>query len=547
VTPLTSNEPLWYSLADCVAAKLLTGNAPQVVEAIRLVPRGNYSRFKSVKVRGTLDVDPSLKDPMTAMTEERQRVRRDESLAGIERDRLALALKIVVNAGSYGIYSEFNARERRAGELVRVRVHGRGRAFDDRVAAPEDPGQYCFPPFASCITGAARLVLAILERLVTDEGGTWVFCDTDSMAIVATSDGGLIACPGGDEYLADGTAAVRALSPEQVALIRERMNTLNPFDSDAAPEILKLEATAECLAISVKRYALYHLDDDSEPIFLDDHPPSENGLGHFLNPSDPGSPSKDWIKEVWRLIIGHAYGREFERPSWMARPTMVKTAISSTPVLRAFRRLNQYSDYSGQVKPFNFVLSAAGAKPPAGVPLSTPFRLVAPFDVDARRWEEFAWVDVHDPSTGPYRIATRDGRPELARIDSFDDVTAQYEAHPEAKALGPDGAVCGRRTRGLLRRRHVVVGPITLIGKEANRLEERASGELTIDALSHRLTIYHDQDQWKRIVLPRLKELGSRRVAESTEVSERRVRDWLTGRSLPHPNMLLRLTKLVGL
>jgi hypothetical protein len=541
VTPLTSDEPLWYSIADCVAAKLLTGKAPEVVEAIRLEGKGNNSRLTTAKVRGTLEVDPSLTDPMTAMTEERQRVKRDTSLDSLERDRLALALKIVINAGSYGIYSEFNARERRAGEEVPVRVHGRGESFYDRVPAAEDPGRYCFPPFASCITGAARLMLSILERLVTDLGGTWVFCDTDSMAILATEQGGLVACPGGPRRLPDGTEAVLALSYEQVESIRETINALNPFECDAVPHVLKLEAKAFCLAISVKRYALYHLDERDRPVFLNDHPPSENGLGHFLNPANPGSHSKEWTKDVWRIIIGHAHGHEAERPAWMTRPTMAKTAISSTPVQRAFRHLNAKRSYGEQVKPFNFVLTATGARPPAGAPLSASFRLVAPFEADARRWEELSWVDVHDPEARLYGITTRDGRPGLARIDSFEDVLAQYETHPESKALGPDGCPCGRLTKGLLQRRGVVAGHIALIGKEANRLEERVSGELTVDDLSQRLTIYHDDDLWERSILPWLKTLGTRVVAETTGVSERRVRDWLTGQSLPHPGMRLRL------
>lgn len=150
-------------------------------------------------------------------------------------------------------------------------------------------------------------------------------------------------------------------------------------------------------------------------------------------------------------------------------------------------------------------------------------------------------MDVHDPAAGIHGITTRDGRPGLSRIDSFENVLAQYETHPEAIALGPDGSSCGRLTKGLLQRRGVVAGHIALIGKEANRLEERASGELTVDDLSQRLTIYRDDDLWERRVLPWIKKLGTRVVAETTGVSERRVRDWLTGQSLPHPRMRLRL------
>ena len=47
-------------------------------------------------------------------------------------------------------------------------------------------------------------------RLVADRGGHWVFCDTDSLFIVATKHGGLVACPSGDQ-VDDGTPAVTAL------------------------------------------------------------------------------------------------------------------------------------------------------------------------------------------------------------------------------------------------------------------------------------------------------------------------------------------------
>jgi hypothetical protein len=36
---LTSESPLWYTLADCIASKLLTGKAPHVVQAVRFTPK----------------------------------------------------------------------------------------------------------------------------------------------------------------------------------------------------------------------------------------------------------------------------------------------------------------------------------------------------------------------------------------------------------------------------------------------------------------------------------------------------------------------------
>src|SRR5207245_3723371 len=99
-----------------------------------------------------------------------------------------------------------------------------------------------FPPLAACITGAARLQLAMLERLLTDLGGTHVFCDTDSMAIVASEKGWLIPCPGGEHDTRTGEAAVRALSWDEVETIRARFEALNPYDREVVPgSILELE------------------------------------------------------------------------------------------------------------------------------------------------------------------------------------------------------------------------------------------------------------------------------------------------------------------
>ncbi len=47
----------------------------------------------------------------------------------------------------------------------------------------ENPGTYFHPLLATLITGAARLMLAITERLATDRGLDWSFCDTDSFAL----------------------------------------------------------------------------------------------------------------------------------------------------------------------------------------------------------------------------------------------------------------------------------------------------------------------------------------------------------------------------
>jgi hypothetical protein len=150
-------------------------------------------------------------------------------------------------------------------------------------------------------------------------------------------------------------------------------------------------------------------------------------------------------------------------------------------VLRAFGQLNESKVYVDQVKPFNFMLSAAGVTPPAGLSPSERFRLVAPWESDPSHWSKLSRVNVHHPDRGQYRITTVAGRSGQPKVDTYGDVAEKYAAHPEVKSIGPDGKRCGRGTVGLLQRRPVVAGEIKLTGKESNRLEDRFTGLLTIE------------------------------------------------------------------
>ena len=93
--------------------------------------------------------------------------------------------------------------------------------------------------------------------------------------------------------------------------------------------------------------------------------------------------------------------------------------------------------------------------------------------------------------------------------------------------------------------RPVTVGRITLIGKESNRLEERSRGELTVDDLDERITTYDDHDEWYRVTLTGLRGMGSKAVAVQLGFSERRVRDVLSGKVLPHSRNRERYESLV--
>ena len=234
---MTSTEPLWYTLADVAAAELLTGREVEALLVIRLEPTGSSIAMRSVRLRGAVEIDPFAKDPMMAMVEERQRVKAptdDRPGFGRPQDggqcRLLWHLQRVQPPGAAEGGDDPGRGPRSEGGLHRPGGGTGGSRAS--TASPRSP---------ACITGAARLMLAMLERCVTDLGGTWAFCDTDSMAIVATEDGGSHPmsrlapsdCPKGHE-------AVRALSYAQVEAIRERFNRpqpLRPGGSPAHPEV----------------------------------------------------------------------------------------------------------------------------------------------------------------------------------------------------------------------------------------------------------------------------------------------------------------------
>jgi hypothetical protein len=194
-----ANDPkqaLWFSLPDAVASFLLAGRVPKIVDAFRIEPKGQLKNLTPVKLRGTIEVDPSQQDFFKVVIEERKRVPLRTDLSEIEKERLNKALKVLANATSYGIYAEMHRLE--SDHKTQVKCYGiDAKPFTPWVSHPDEPGEYCFPPLASMITGAARLMLALLEHEVHKLEGTYAMEDTDSMAIVATEHGGIVRCPGG--------------------------------------------------------------------------------------------------------------------------------------------------------------------------------------------------------------------------------------------------------------------------------------------------------------------------------------------------------------
>jgi len=526
---------LWYSLADLVAAALLTGRPPTVLRAVRFQPHGQRTDLHRTALRGQVPVNPATDDFFLQVVEQRARL----NATGKPADASTAAfLKVLANSGSYGIFAEVNRTDLPASKRTARTVHGYCRTFTCRPDSSEDPGSFCFPPLVSAITGAARLLLALLERTVTDAGGHWAFADTDSMAIVSTPTGGLVPCPGGPHSLPDGQPAIRALGHRQVEQIRRRFDSLNPYDRTAIPELLKREDTATCFAISAKRYALYTARPDGTVNQL--VKTSEHGLGHLLNPADPSSDDRDWIGQAWRWLITSTVAPDRAtavEPAWLVRAAVARTTISSPVTHRPFAGSGGYAD---SVKPFNF-LAVAFPRPLLLPPGIEPrrLRLIAPYERDSGRWTTLAWRNPYRPADGPYQLDTS---PDLGHLPAADTIAVKsyrhllldYATHPEPKATDQQGGPCHRSTTGLLHRRRTVIAELRHIGKEAHRLDDAQTGviadsnEITSDIADP------DDDQLLTLALAVPQPHSTAQLAQHLPVSERRLRDVRARRSTPH-------------
>ena len=574
---------LWFSLPDVVFSVLRTGRIPKIVEAFRIEAHGTLPDLKPIKLRGMVEIDPTNEDFFKVVIEQRKLLKKRTDLTEVEKERLDKALKVLANGTSYGIYGETIRQE--SDHKVYVRCHGiYPERFTSYVAHPDEPGEYCFPPVASLITGAARLMLGLLEHCVTDLSGTYAMEDTDSMAIVATEHGGLVPCPGGPYRTEDGREAVKALSWAQVRGISDRFAALNPYALQGS--ILKIEddnvdpMTGEqrqlwCVAISAKRYNLFLKNEKGEPVLLRASCPycgtknkpdakkcvecekpvtvnnkedrwSEHGLGHLLNPADPENEDREWIAQAWLNIDRKVLGLSTEEPAFANLPAVGRVTISSPAVMRPFEKLNDGKRYVDQIKPFNFLLTCHVKQ--FGHPIGSDpehFHLVAPYESDPKQWLKMDWIDQYTGKT--YRIGTtgNHGERNTARVKTYGEVLREYEVHPESKCADWNGNPCSKQTVGLLQRRHIRIKQVKYIGKESNSLEAVVSG--LIHSAQNVYTEYSDprRDEWETRTRPALKKAPLPLLIEKSKLSHTMLTDARAGRKRPHPKNQVLLASIL--
>jgi hypothetical protein len=472
---LSAKEPLWFTLADCIVSKLLTGKCPIVEKAQSYRPGPPQSGLKSIRSMGKRDfkIDPNSDDFFTRLID-----LRDEAKAN--RDPIEKTLKIIANSTSYGIFIEISRDDAPKSELLKVfGPHGEPRNIDTK--ALEQPGRYFHPLLGVLITGAARLMLGIAE-LKTDEFGLdWAFCDTDSLAIIRPE------------------SISRASFHRKTQEIVDWFELLNPYKQSGS--ILKIEDVnygidtkkrepLYCFAISAKRYALFNLDSNEKPIL---RKASAHGLGHLMDPyGDSDAPSEmpapqvplseigihRWHHDFWIKIIQAAIEGipDQVRLDWhraFSRPAAMRYSASSPQLLAWLNQWNSGKSYDEQIRPFGFMLSYAARGGVFAEPHDAPIveglsrgrpcndcvpKPIAPFSRDPDQ----ALGTVFDRVTGE----TVDPK----ELKTYSESLAQYHLSCEDKFANGQFL-----DRGRTERRHVIATGFAWIGKEANQIGE--SGE----------------------------------------------------------------------
>lgn len=461
---LTSDTPLWFAGCDVIASAIRTKKAPKILKAVRLVARGKQAGMRSVNLRGSMvEIDPYKDDLFRKVIEQRKLHKSDKALY--------YWLKILANS-IYGFFVELIPEIQ--SKNVQVDVFSGDAHLKDFSDTVENQGPWFFAPLASLITSAGRLLLAMTEVCVEEKNGTYLFCDTDSLAIVSSKTGGKLAIPGSE--------GIRIISWTEAQEIVDQFATLNPYDPAAVKGSIlnlvdanfvesrgkKAQRQLYGYSIAAKRYALHEKTGKSGIRIID---PKAHGIGFLYPPADSPEDWEEsvpkWIFEFWDCIVRDALHLSPETPAWLDVPQMMRLTITTCNVLEML------GDWE-IARPYNFLFLVM-IDPVLGFPFPKQngnALLVCPFSSDQKKWFDLMCVDVH--SGKEYQLLNCKNQieniPQNAVFPSqFTRLLMQYQRHPEAKSLAPDGTACAPETTGLLKRAHVIAGDIRYVGKETDR------------------------------------------------------------------------------
>lgn len=477
ISEVTGTELLWYTLADVVASKLLSGKTPKIVRAIKITPKAAQQDLKPVKLRNAVNVDPATVNFFKLVIEERKTAKS----AG--KDALQAFLKVLANSTSYGIFAQFDNAKLAKEEHLQVYSHVQT-ATDSNNR--DMPGQYTNPMLGSFITGAARMMLALIETVADLHGATHVFMDTDSFALT----------------LKDPTATNLNETARQVV---NWFNPLNPyafggdllkyedenFVLDATGKATKVLQPLYAFAVSSKRYCLYNITDGQRIM----RKTSAHGLDFC---------AADFNKraEVWEALVKVILEGKHEMPDYLAQPALRPYSVSQCRLWTTF--VKRGLSYADGVKPFGFMTTCARSLYKTKGMLVTTYK-------HPSTWSNFTSWTWEDPTTGEVVEVQAPKKPKmlkkpvkstnffkmpdtdtwddagLEKLTTLEDVVYAVLWHPEIKFNDSEGNRCTATTRGVLERRKVNIAHTRLITKIKHSNDFTEAVEIYTEGQDHQI------------------------------------------------------------
>ena len=423
VNHLSSDNELWYALPDVIASVILTGKVPKIIEAIRFIPKGIQKGLRKSQILG-IDIDPSKDNLVQVLVEERQKIKLQMKSINKEYPEYqqlksrAQAIKILVNAMSYGIFIELNPEDKKSN----IQVYGLD-DFNTSENRYEKAGNYYHPLLAVMITAGSKLFLAMAEAKARELDSVHTYMDTDSIFV----------------------------SPKHTQEIIDYFQPLNPYSLDI--ELLKSEKVDVWFyGISSKRYALYTYENDKIKFMEGERSFKLHGLGHLTNPFP--KVVNDWQAEIWEDLLKLHYGKISEldiEEKYSSLYAISSLTVSTPNVLHRFDKINKGKHWSEQIKPFSFYHVGFQTIEENGKAVKP----LAPFSNDP---QSIAYESFIDYETGEVKQGSRYFK-QLSRT------IIEYANHLESKF---DGDI------GTLERKHVQADSVIYIGKEANNIDEQA-------------------------------------------------------------------------
>ncbi|SFM86951.1 DNA polymerase domain-containing protein [Nitrosomonas communis] len=516
-----SGPAVWYSLADALASKLLTGKTPHIVDAFKLVPQGRI-KTKVWNLFGDkhFTIDLEKDDLFARVIEMRADIKRQmkhqeqHSDEFLYLDGLQQALKLIANSTSYGVLVEINLDDS-LDRAVPVKVYT-DQCQHSKTKALEEPGPYFMGPCGALIPAAGRLLLAMAEKLATNRGIDYALCDTDSMAF---------ARPEGMD---------RETFYAKLKEICDSFKPLSPYRNQ--PELLKMEDVnyfngkpepLYCIGISAKRYALYNRTETGYRI----RKFSSHGTGGWMKPASYESTTPEpcenvyklgghrWMYDLWysaieqieqgktRVTLAHL--------PFLSVPALTRVTIATANLLKRFKHI-------ADIRPFSFMTM---------LPSLNLVELLSRIGNSFKTSSEQTQLETNHNGNlselkgvafyAPFAANFEDVRSQIRRMDNNEldniehktlaECVLHYFSHPEAKAANPKGI-------GRLERQHLGIIEHIYIGKETHRIKD------DISEASEGIFDYEDAAEYGRTGLAEL-------------LKQRPMKEWLRLTGIPRQTL----------